>query len=1104
MFIAQAHSARTDAAAAPAPPNGTGVQSGKRKGAARGNAAAPESGKRKRLCTAANRQGGAARAPHRTWDQTAPTEIKAAHEQMAHLQSMRVAAHEKVQRAAGVAPVQHEPRADRDDWQVRPDKFLEYEQMSVEDGGGMFEVDACAAPDGSNAMTDVWWHVGDDCRRHDWAGKNVWANIPYQPEPQSTLMGEILQHFLKCWERSPYTTSATFVLPAWEDQTWFALVRDHFVLVERVPKGTMFFSRPAETPRGRRLYVGPTRWDVVVVRKARLQRPVSEGIAWGAQPSLAPTGQALLLGGDSAELECEGEACGTGLWQVGAGDVIATADEVARAEARTGARGAPTAARHGDGRATELVMHTAVPDGTPSAEEQRRAIRACLRDAGDPAARAKDMPTASREDFEQHIDQLLLDEQHSYVAGRPRWHTHAWEESLLGDETAGELSKKERQRARMVVRWMRDGYKLEFKDASAAPREKRDKARAMLRQQGVRGAAAEAALSGMQPAPMEFRNLRSALEHSTFMDQKVRENLRLGILRRWSQPGKPLVVSPMGVVEGAKLREIMHGSYVSLWLDNPAFTYETVKVPMQFIRLGDHLFTVDAKSGYYHIPVHVDSQPYLGVQWRGKYYVYTVLPMGIGPACYVYTLIMAMALRPLRRRGWRLSSYIDDSIYAAASKAEALGMVEVVVRYMAALGIYLSRKKCVFWPAQRATHLGKVLDTTCLRVMVPQEKVDTFVEQVHDLLDRPRFTLRHLARVCGKLISFMPAVTAAPLFVRTLYGCARGAAWDDDMVPQALLLDNLRWLAASIGSINGATWAPPAVAMTVKVDAGESGFGLTVESGPHAGLHMVGALPLEVLGASSTHREVAAYTSAILELLRQFGSALRGRRVMLVGDSQSAVKDINKMGAVGHPQITDYIRRLWLACHIAGVSLSATWRPRELLQWADELSKAPDAADWSLTFERAAALWRGMGMPELDAFADDANNIFAQSARLGGPLAQPGAFFSAAWAPGTAGVNGLAQDWAAYGLVWVFPPVPLAGQALCKVLHDRVDAICILPVREDKWWWSLLAQLPVAQAEDLPGQGLFTMGRRAGKTPEHARPYKNRWRALHIKWPRAE
>jgi hypothetical protein len=53
---------------------------------------------------------------------------------------------------------------------------------------------------------------------------------------------------------------------------------------------------------------------------------------------------------------------------------------------------------------------------------------------------------------------------------------------------------------------------------------------------------------------------------------------------------------------------------------------------------------------------------------------------------------MAAVLQPLHRRGWLLSSYIDDSIYAAATMREALGRVLTLVRYMAALGIYLSRK----------------------------------------------------------------------------------------------------------------------------------------------------------------------------------------------------------------------------------------------------------------------------------------------------------------------------------------------------------------------------------------------------------------------------
>ena len=38
--------------------------------------------------------------------------------------------------------------------------------------------------------------------------------------------------------------------------------------------------------------------------------------------------------------------------------------------------------------------------------------------------------------------------------------------------------------------------------------------------------------------------------------------------------------------------------------------------------------TFDLKSGYHHIDVHADSHTYLGFQWEGVYYVFTVLPFG--------------------------------------------------------------------------------------------------------------------------------------------------------------------------------------------------------------------------------------------------------------------------------------------------------------------------------------------------------------------------------------------------------------------------------------------------------------------------------------------
>jgi hypothetical protein len=704
----------------------------------------------------------------------------------------------------------------------------------------------------------------------------------------------------------------------------------------------------------------------------------------------------------------------------------------------------------------------------------------------------------------------MLDEVGQFEACRPRWHIAAWEEALLHDPLHPTLSKAEKKRAGMVLRWIKDGFRLQFRDAAQAPDLKREKAIAMLKQQGCSQQQAESLAQGEAPPAMEFRNLQSALQHADFLTAKVQENLALGIIRKWDGPGKPAIVNPMGVVEGAKLREILHGGYVSLWLHSPPFKYETIKDPMRYIRAGDLLFTVDAKSGYYHIPVHANSQTYLGFQWGGQYYVYCALPFGIGPACWVYTQVMAAVLQPLRRRGWLLSSYIDDSIYTATTMREALGRVLTLVRYMAALGIYLSRKKCMLWPDPKAAFLGKLLDTARLWVGVPQEKLQVFVQQVEDLQAATTVTPRQLARVAGKLISFLPAVTAAPLFVRTLYASVKGMAWDEHHLPAQELLDTLQWLASNINNMNGATWAPPAVAMVVKVDAGEQGWGMTVEAGPGKGMVLQGTLPDDMcaaVGTSSTLREVYAYSKGCQELLRVAGDTLVARRLMLVGDSQAAVNNINKMGMGGDPRGTGLIRELWQACHTAGTSLTAVWRPREMLQVADALSKATDPADWSLAPSVESTIWDRMGTPTLDVFADDYNNIFAKSQRAGNGNLQAGRFFSKEWTPGCAGVDALLQDWASHPetgadeLAWVFPPVPLVGQALALIEHQRVEAVVIVPIREDKWWWGLLRRLPLVDKMDLPGSKLFLQGRKADKTPEHAKPFKNKWMAVKVSWP---
>ena len=58
--------------------------------------------------------------------------------------------------------------------------------------------------------------------------------------------------------------------------------------------------------------------------------------------------------------------------------------------------------------------------------------------------------------------------------------------------------------------------------------------------------------------------------------------------------------------------------------------YEDVRVALLYCEKGNFLLTFDLKSGYHHVDIHESSQTYLGFEWWGSHYKFTVLPFGLG------------------------------------------------------------------------------------------------------------------------------------------------------------------------------------------------------------------------------------------------------------------------------------------------------------------------------------------------------------------------------------------------------------------------------------------------------------------------------------------
>ena len=68
------------------------------------------------------------------------------------------------------------------------------------------------------------------------------------------------------------------------------------------------------------------------------------------------------------------------------------------------------------------------------------------------------------------------------------------------------------------------------------------------------------------------------------------------------------------------------------------------------------------KSGYHHVDIHMDSQTYLGFEWRDSHYVFTVLLFSLATACYVFTKLLRPVVKYLHERGTKMVMYIDDGI----------------------------------------------------------------------------------------------------------------------------------------------------------------------------------------------------------------------------------------------------------------------------------------------------------------------------------------------------------------------------------------------------------------------------------------------------------
>ena len=169
-----------------------------------------------------------------------------------------------------------------------------------------------------------------------------------------------------------------------------------------------------------------------------------------------------------------------------------------------------------------------------------------------------------------------------------------------------------------------------------------------------------------RPQPAVFSNHHSCAKHESFMNKAVCDLVKCGSAEKVERQ-KAAVISPLGVVEGKKLRLILDLRYVNKCLARFRFRCDGLDCfPMY--RQGDWLVQFDLKSEYHHIYVWPGDTQYLGFEWKGEVYLFKPLLFGLSTVPYCFDKIMRALVRHWRGKGYHCFLFCEDGSLAHQSK----------------------------------------------------------------------------------------------------------------------------------------------------------------------------------------------------------------------------------------------------------------------------------------------------------------------------------------------------------------------------------------------------------------------------------------------------
>ena len=377
-------------------------------------------------------------------------------------------------------------------------------------------------------------------------------------------------------------------------------------------------------------------------------------------------------------------------------------------------------------------------------------------------------------------------------------------------------------------------------------------------------------------------------------------------------------------------------------------------------RRNEYMFALDVKDGYYHLRLQESEEHFMTfsvvIAGEIQYITCVGLPMGWQHSAYYFVHLMRVVVRHLRapelaeelrkvrelrksgalprilqrqlkapqdQHRLRILAYVDDFLFLAPTREEALQAMRQVDDLFLRLGVQKHPTKFTPEPVQQLVHLGMDVDLESGRFRVTKKRCAQLRAQAKDLICRATrhqrwVPAKELASFAGLANACLLAVEPARFFLRSIYvALETRSSWEGNCRLDRQALRDLSWWNAFHyeHKWNGAAiWKRPTQAILHCDAAGgkQHGWG--------------GAL-------NGKHTARGAWTPAqaeqhitLLELkavrftIETFVHFLRGRVVRLHEDNMGVV-GILASSTSKSPKIMREMRKLWWLLDANGIQL---------------------------------------------------------------------------------------------------------------------------------------------------------------------------------------